>query len=341
LPFNEAGLDNAGGTSDTLFLAGDVRANENAALTAMHTLWVREHNYWADQIAAENPGLSDEEIFQRAKSIVTAELQAITYNEFVPALLGYGTIDAYQGYDPNVNPGIANVFSTAAYRFDHSMLSSDLLRLNPDGTVADEGNLSLSEAFFAPHEITDNGIDSILFGAAAQRAQEIDNMVVDDVRNFLFGPPGAGGFDLASLNIQRGRDHGLADYNQTRVDFGLDPVENFTQITSNPELASELEALYGEVNNIDVWVGGLAEDHLPGSSVGELFGTIIADQFERIRDGDVNWYQHVLAGPQLAQVEGTTLADVIIRNTGITDLRDNVFLDESVLYFGRSLRTNR
>ncbi len=333
LPFNEAGLENAGGTSDTLFLAGDVRANENAALTAMHTLWVREHNYWATELAAEDPSLSDEELYQAAKQIVTAELQAITYNEFLPALFGENALEAYSGYDDSVDPGISNIFSTAAYRFGHTMLSSDLLRLNNDGTTADEGNLALLDAFFAPGELSENGIDSLLLGATAQMANEIDNQIVDDVRNFLFGPPGAGGFDLASLNIQRGRDHGLPDYNQAREDLGLERVTSFDQITSNAELAAKLEALYGDVDNIDVWVGGLAEDHVEGSSLGELFSTVILDQFERIRDGDRFWYENIYSGEELRQIDSTTLSDVIERNTDITGLRDNVFFDESVLRF--------
>ena len=335
LPFNTAGLDNAGigGDPADLFLAGDVRANENAALTAMHTVWVREHNRLADEISAADPNLTDDEVFLQAKAIVVAQLQAITFNEFLPALLGAGAIDSYDGYDPSVDPSIANIFSTAAYRFGHSMLSTTLLRLNEDGTTAAEGDLSLSDAFFAPDEIVNNGIDSILRGAAAQNAQEIDTQVIDDVRNFLFGPPGAGGFDLASLNIQRGRDHGLADYNQARVDYGLTPVTSFSEITSDAELAAELESLYGDVDNVDAWVGGLAEDHLPGSSVGEFIQTVLADQFERIRDGDRFWYQNVFSGRQLAEIENTMLAEVIERNTGISDLQDNVFYDSSVLYY--------
>lgn len=333
LPFNEEGLENAGGTSDALFLAGDVRANENAALTSMHTLWVREHNRIAEEIAAEDPTLSDEEIYQQARSLVTAEIQAITYNEFLPALLGVETISDYEGYDAEVDPDISNVFSTAAYRFGHSMLSSELLRLNNDGTVIEYGNLDLQNAFFAPDEIIDNGIDSLLLGAASQQAQEIDTMVVDDVRNFLFGEPGSGGFDLPSLNIQRGRDHGLADYNQTRVDFGLDPVESFSDITSDPELAAKLEEVYGDVNNIDVWVGALAEDHVAGASVGELTQTILTDQFERIRDGDRFWYENIFDGEQLEQIENTSLSNVIMRNTDVTDLQENVFFDKSVLYY--------
>ncbi|MGE3805280.1 MAG: peroxidase family protein [Gemmataceae bacterium] len=337
LPFNEAGLPNAGGTSSSLFLAGDVRANENAALTSMQTLWVREHNRIATEIAGtyfagadlSDPAV-DEEIYQRARAIVIAEIQSITFNEFLPALLGQDAIPDYQGYDPNVDPGIANIFSTAAYRFGHSMLSPDLLLLNADGS--DAGTLALRDAFFAPNQITANGIDAFLLGAANQQAQEIDSFVVDDVRNFLFGPPGAGGFDLASLNIQRGRDHGLPDYNQARIDLGLAPVTSFADISSDPEVQARLAAAYDTVDDIDVWVGALAEDHLPGSSVGELIQAVLVDQFTRIRDGDANWYQNVLSGRELEAVENTTLADVIRRNTEITAIQDNVFYAPSVIY---------
>ncbi len=336
LPFNEQGLANAGGTGNSLFLAGDVRANENVALSAMHTVWVREHNWWADQIAAAEPDLTDEQIFQRARAIVTAEIQAITYNEFLPALLGVGSLDKYTGYDETVDPSIANIFSTAAYRLGHSMLSGELLRLNNDGTGIDDGNLALRDAFFAPDELIDNGIDSILLGAASQVAQNIDNLIVDDVRNFLFGPPGSGGFDLASLNIQRGRDHGLPDYNQARVDLGLDPVTSFDEISSDPIVVESLESVYDSVDDIDVWVAGLAEDHVAGAGVGELFQTILVDQFERLRDGDRYWYQNVFSGAALGMIESTTLADVLERNTDIEGLQANVFYDSSVLYFDAS-----
>ncbi|MBI1248442.1 peroxidase [bacterium] len=330
LPFNEEGLDNAGGTSSSLFLAGDVRANEQVGLTAMHTLFVREHNRLADEIAAANPDLSDEQIYQQARAIVIAEIQSITYNEFLPALLGPDAISAYQGYDPTVDPSISNEFATAAYRFGHSMLSSEILRVNNDETTAAEGNLSLRDMFFNPQEIIDYGIDSLLKGLASQDAQEIDPLMVDDVRNFLFGPPGSGGFDLASLNIQRGRDHGLADYNTTRVAYGLAPVTSFDQISSNPDIVAALQATYDSVDNIDLWVGGLAEDHVNGSSVGELFQTIIADQFTRLRDGDRLWYENIFSGDQLQAIEQTRLSDVILRNTDITSIQQDVFFDASV-----------
>ncbi|MEW4565943.1 peroxidase family protein [Bremerella sp. JC770] len=312
------------------FVAGDVRANEQVGLTAMHTLFVREHNRLADEIAAANPDLTDEEIYQQARAIVIAEIQAITFNEFLPALLGPDAIAAYQGYDRTVDPSIANEFATAAYRFGHSMLSSEVQRLNDDGTVAEEGALSLRDMFFNPQEISDHGIDSLLLGLASQQAQEIDNLLIDDVRIFLFGPPGAGGFDLASLNIQRGRDHGLADYNATRVAYGLEPVSSFDEISSNPDVVAALEATYDSVDDIDLWIGGLAEDHVAGASMGELFRTILSDQFTRLRDGDRFWYQNVFTERELEAIEQTTLSDIITRNTEITSLQDNVFFDASV-----------
>jgi hypothetical protein len=158
---------------------------------------------------------------------------------------------------------------------------------------------------------------------------EVDTEMVEGVRNFLFGPPGAGGLDLASLNIQRGRDHGLADYNDTREAIGLPRFTSFAEITSDATLQAKLESLYGSVDDVDLWVGGLAEDHVRGSSVGETFQTIIVDQFERLRDGDRFWYQNQFSGRQLVQLQKTSLSDVIERNTDLTSIQKNAFFFRS------------
>jgi hypothetical protein len=327
LPYNTDGLanDNATGLPpETLFLAGDVRANENIELTSLHTLFVREHNRLADQIAARNPNWSDEQIYQQARKLVIAELQIITYNEFLPALLGDSAISRYRGYNRNVDPGVATEFSTAAFRLGHSMLGNDVEFLDNDGEeVAEE--IPLRDAFFNPDLLAETGIDSILKYLASDPAQEVDNHVVNEVRNFLFGPPGAGGFDLASLNIQRGRDHGLGSYNEVRVAYGLKPARTFADITRNKELQAALEDAFGTVDKVELWPGGLAEDHVRGGSLGRLFRAIISDQFERLRDGDRFWYERSLSNSELRQVRGTTLADLISRNTTTTNLQDDVF----------------
>ena len=333
-----------------LFMAGDVRANENVELTSMHTLFIREHNRLATLIAARdfagrdlsNPAI-DEAIYQRARAIVGAELQVITYKEWLPALLGLNPLPSYAGYNPAVNPGIANEFSTAGFRL-HTLINNDVeffrnngRRVAPftyvDGfgrTITVDGEVELSEAFFNPPLLQASGIGSILKYAASTLMQEFDNQVVDSLRNFLFGPPGSGGLDLASLNIQRGRDHGLADYNTVRAAYGLPRVTRYADITSDRNLQAKLASLYdpiGGVNNIDLWVGALAENHVPGTSTGPLVRRIMQDQFRRLRDGDSFWYQRAFADQPalLAQLENTTLADVIRRNTTTQNLQDNVF----------------
>jgi hypothetical protein len=343
LPHNTFGLPNGtGGAPDPtqFYVAGDVRVNEQVGLTAVHTLFVREHNRIADEIAAANPAWTDEEIYQRARKIVGAEIQAITYNEFLPALLGSAfdtELGAYAGYDAGRNASVLTEFSTAFFRVGHTMLSPNLLRVEDDGSSAPGGSLPLRDAFFVPDNLNtlalgfgtsgSDELEYMLAGLASRRQQEIDMHVVDDVRNFLFGEPTPGaGFDLAALNIQRGRDHGLPDYNSLRELFGLSVVTGFDEITSDPTLAAALEALYGNVDDIDPWIGALCEDLMPGSSVGSLIAAALGEQFGRSRAGDRFWYENDpdLAS-MLAQLQGTTLSDVILRNTGMTSLQSNVF----------------
>ena len=333
LPFNTSGLTNANDAhvvaDDQLFLAGDVRANENPELVALQTLFVREHNRIATEAAAKNPTWTDEQLYQHARRMVISEIQEITYNEFLPAILGANTpatmaLQSYQGYRADVNPGIATEFSTAAFRLGHSMLGEDIQFLDNNGnTVRDE--VRLKDVFFDPRSVSEVGIDPLLKYLSSDRAQEIDTKVIDDVRNFLFGLPGQGGFDLASLNIQRGRDHGLADYNTVRVAYGLPKVTSFAEITSDTAVQASLQQAYGSVDKVDLWVAGLAEKHLPGSSLGETFTKILVDQFSRLRDGDRYWYQNALPANAVRDVQNNSLADVIRRNTQLTNLQPDVF----------------
>ncbi|NUN51621.1 MAG: hypothetical protein HUU06_02385, partial [Planctomycetaceae bacterium] len=331
LPLNAMGLENATGgnpATASYFVAGDIRANEQVGLTAMHTLFVREHNRLAGELAAANPTWTDKEIFQRARKIVGAEIQAITYGEFLPALLGTMTPGAVATYDPNIDATVATEFSTALFRVGHTMLPPNLLRVQNDGSEAPGGPIPLRDAFFLPTNIASGTeLEYLLKGLATQCQQQVDQLVVDDVRNFLFGEPMPGGFDLAALNIQRGRDHGLPDYNTVRVAYGLSPVASFAEITSDANLQAALAAVYGDVNDIDPWVGALSEDHVAGSGVGPLVAAALADQFARARDGDRFWYANDLefTPAEIALLESTRLSDIIRRNTGITNLQDNVF----------------
>ena len=331
LPLNTLGLPNGtGGAPDPtqFYVAGDVRVNEQVALTAVHTLFMREHNRVADEIAAANPGWTDEQIYQRARKLVGAEIQVITYNEFLPAFLGPFAPGLANVYDPNVNVSVMTEFSTALFRVGHTMLPPRLMRVADDGTEAPGGHMPLRDAFFQPNNLAGtNELEYFLKGLASDRQQEVDMHVVDDVRNFLFGEPIPGGFDLASLNIQRGRDHGLPDYNSVRVAFGLPAATTFADISSDAPTQAALQSLYGDVNNIDVWVGALAEDHLPGAAAGPLIVAGLAQQFTRARDGDRFWYRNDLdlSAEDLVWLESVQLSDIIRWNTSITNIQENVF----------------
>lgn len=330
MPYNVDGWPNAGGSSPDLFFAGDVRANEHVGLTAMHTLFVREHNQKAAELAFSDPGLDDEELYQQARAWVGALIQVVTYSEFLPMLLGENALTPYSGHDPGLDVGIHTAFSTMAYRLGHSMINHQVLRLDASGQEVSDGHLELRHAFFSPEEISDDpghGIDALLRGFASQQAQEIDTQIIDDLRNFLFGAPGAGGFDLASLNIQRGRDHGLPRYAEIRALLNLPPVSQMSDVSSDPDTLAGLSSVYANVAEVDPWVGGLAETHVPGAMVGPTFHTLLVDQFQRLRDGDVFWYQLTFSGSELSELESTTLADIIERNTAIAagELNGSVF----------------
>jgi len=318
LPRNHEGLANVGGPSPALFLAGDVRANEQVALTAMHTLFMREHNRWCRRIARQSPQLTGEDIYQRARRLVGAQMQAITYREFLPMLLGKDAIAPYSGYDSSVDARIHNVFSTASYRYGHSQLNATLLRLDADRNEIAEGHLSLAQAFFAPDRLrNEGGISPLLRGLAAQRAQAVDPYIIDEVRNFLFGPPGAGGFDLAALNIQRGRDHGLGSYNEVRETYGLARVSSFDEISKKAAVRARLASVYSSVDDIDAWVGGLAEDRLAGALVGELNRAVLVAQFQALRDGDRFWYERQLPPDTVAKINGLRLSRIIEKNSDV------------------------
>ncbi len=326
LPYNVNGFPNVPDTEAIYFLAGDFRSNEQLGLTAMHTLFMREHNFWADIIHAADPSLDDDGIYFRARAIVGAEIQIVTYRDFLPLLLGHNPLATYHGYRPGVNAGIANAFSGAGFRVGHTLLSPQLLRLDSHNHTIANGNISLADAFFNPAQISSIGIEPYLRGLSQQRPQEVDAYVVDPVRNFLFGQPGQGGFDLPALNIQRGRDHGLPRYNQVRMDYGLQPYATFAQMNPDPVIQAKLAAAYASPNDIDIWLGALAEKHKAGMMVSETTYAILKDQFERLRDGDRFWYQIYLPRPLVALLEHQSLGDIIRRNTTIgSELQRDVF----------------
>ncbi len=307
-----------------MFMAGDVRAQENPDLTALQTLFVREHNYQVDQLHKEHPNWSGDKLYEMAKAITTGEMVNITYTEFLPHLLGKGAIDPYHGYDPTVDARITEEFEGAAYRFGHSIVSDEISAISNIGAFTSEQ--TLAETFFEnPAAFAATGADGLLRHLSGDLANPLDTQLVDGLRNLLVDPPD--GVDLAAINIQRGHDLGLGTLNQTREALKLTPYTSFDQITSDPATAAALEKAYGSVDAIDLWTGGLAEDHVAGGVIGSTFARIIGDQFTALRDGDQYYFENQGFDKQtLNEIKGTTLSDLIMRDTDTSAMQSDAFV---------------
>ncbi|WP_017326727.1 peroxidase family protein [Synechococcus sp. PCC 7336] len=357
LPLNDADnpIANAnalGFPDEILFVAGDIRANEQTGLTAVHTLFVREHNRFAGELAerldAGEAALAekydeflastdlvgeealDEFLYQSTRKVIGAQLQLITYQEFLPLLIGENLLDSYEGYDPTVDPSVSQEFANAVFRLGHTLLTDTLLRVDGEGV----SSATLAASFFNPFEINADGVDSLLTGLTLQTAEELDNMIVDGVRNFLF-PGATGGLDLASVNIARGREVGLPSYTEVYNQLFPDaPIESFDDLPFSAEVRALFEAAYDSVGQIDLWIGGISELTAGGNQLlGPTFDAILTDQFVRLRDGDRFFFldegeqAHLdVLAPDLSE---TSLASVIADN--ITDGRffvtDDAFIN--------------
>lgn len=320
-------MANDNGHTVKTFVAGDIRAAEHPGILSLHTLFVREHNRICDRLYAQG-WRKDEDMYQRARKEVGALIQAITFQEFLPAI-GI-SLKPYYGYNSNVRPDIANTFATASYRIGHTMVADDIMMLSNSCTGVGPVVLDLIEAFWIPELVPTYNVDPFLKGLAAHTQYETDTRINSILRNFLFGSPNDPvrfGIDLGSLNIQRGRDHGMPDYNTARKYYTGKAATKFSDITSNQALADSLQMLYGNVNNVDLWIGILAEDHMPGKSVGKTMHAMLKWQFENLRDGDYYYYKYDPYLPLLTklQISATRLSDVIKRNSSLTNLQSNVF----------------
>jgi hypothetical protein len=138
--------------------------------------------------------------------------------------------------------------------------------------------------------------------------------------------------DLIAIDIRRESDVGLGTLNQTRQALGLRPYSSFSNLTADPVLQENLATVYGDISNVDLFMGGLAERHAPRAVVGPTFQAIIAEQFRAMRAGDRFYWQNQGFNSDLAQtISNTTLADIVTQNTDTTmKLQPNLFLQPQI-----------
>lgn len=186
-------------------------------LTAAQVMFLREHNRVASILQKMNPAMCDEDLYQEARKIVIAEYQHITYSEWLPHVIGdklnmqMGLAPLPMGhnnvYDQSVDPSISNVFGAAAFRFGHTLLQNTVLFMKDTGMhVRNEMAFNRPAMVFSDSAM---GCTYVGLGLSLHPSSKADEKIVDSVRNNLFLDMNGRSFDLISLNIQRGRDHGV------------------------------------------------------------------------------------------------------------------------------------
>ncbi|XP_039993085.1 thyroid peroxidase isoform X2 [Xiphias gladius] len=324
--------DPQGGRVDC-FSAGDSRVNEGIPLTALHTLWLREHNRIAEVLKRINGHWSPEMIYQETRKIIGALHQIITMRDYVPKIIGPESfehyIGPYGGYDPTMDPSASNVFATAAFRFGHATISPIFRRLNESYQEHEHfPHLRLHDTFFSPWRmVKEGGIEPILRGiiGTAAAAVSANTLMEEEITERLVVPNILQHMDLASVNLQRGRDHALPGYNDWRAFCGLKYIktlDDLTEVVRDYKVAEKIQKTYKNLDNIDVWVGGLVENFLPGSRTGPLFTCLIGKQMKALRDGDRFWWEAegIFTQHQKAELSKGSLSRMICDNTDIREV---------------------
>ncbi|CAD6208755.1 GSCOCT00003563001.3-RA-CDS [Cotesia congregata] len=324
------------------FLSGDARANENLHLTTMHLLWARQHNFIASELQKINPHWDDERLYQESRRIVGAQMQHITYREFVPVIIGKSETHKRKLVPLESNtyressggdPAIANNFASAAFRFAHTLLPGLMKMTDAEKGTADY--IQLHKILFNPYSLYGaSGVKSAIISATTNFIQKTSTHVSSQLTRHLFEDPLSNtnysynsthhlpfvpcGLDLVSLNIQRGRDHGLPGYTAWREYCGLIRPRNFLQLKGivDSDSFEQLPLLYEDVDDVDLYTGALAEIRMSDGLIGPTFTCLISQQFQRLQSGDRYWYEssqspYPFTPDQLVQLRRSSLAKLI------------------------------
>jgi len=336
------------------FYAGEHRTSENLGLVGIQTLFNREHNRVAAQLALVNPKWNDETLYQEARRIVIAQLQHITYNEFVPELIGdqslkpLATASYFTGYNPSASPQLTGEFSTAAFRMGHSLIRQILSRSNINQNFTGAINQFMPSYFFQDavfqsdmaYNTKTEGLNSIFLGLINNAAWKFGSFGTALQSNLFKSVDSKGNsysVDLLAMNINRGRDHGLqpyVKYIKQCFNITINTFDDLAPQFMNAFNVNELKLLYENVNDVDLYVGGLQETIVndPAYIVGPTFGCILMNQFQNLKISDRFYYEN---GPstsptaftleQLSQIKNVTFAGLICNNFDLFQIQTRAF----------------
>ena len=199
--------------------------------------------------------------------------------------------------------------------------------------------------------VSRTNVDPFYLGMTSQATEREDTIITPDLRGKVFGPLDYTRRDLMAVNMQRAREEGLPDYNQARKAYGLPEIRTFEEINPlygiDEIVTRNIENLRDVYNNdisrCDIWACGMAETipsdyDIPDSPLqnmsgpGDLFATVLFDQFMRIRHADRFWYENwrsngIFTEEEYKSITQLKIRDLLILTTHIrdTDLGPNPF----------------
>ncbi|MEN9866349.1 MAG: hypothetical protein RL748_1939 [Pseudomonadota bacterium] len=249
-----------------LYATGLERGNSSIGYAAISTLFLREHNRLCAELHARNPGWDDERLFQTARMINTVLLMKLVVQDYINHIAGTDIFLFDPGFAEEENwyrtPWIALEFDLL-YRW-HGMV--------PDAIGLGAQSLSPQHYLVNNALLEQSGLAALIATCSSQAAGAIG---LQNVPHYLLGAEYA--------MIKMGRDFRLAPYNQYRRFFGLEPLQSFDELCADPALRQQLQALYGDIEQVEFVVGLFAQQHDDGALFGDLLNTMVAyDAFTQI-----------------------------------------------------------
>ncbi|KAM4675956.1 dual oxidase 1-like [Discoglossus pictus] len=317
---------------------GNALANENPFLQAESIVWFRFHNSMAKQFSVSHPDWSDEDVFQHARKWVIAVYQNIAFYEWLPIFLSRN-VSNYEGYKQHVDPSISPEFLAVTSQMIHTMVPPGVYMRNQEchfhNVTASGGGVWPAFRLCNNYWSRENqnlknytNVEELLLGMASQIAEQEDNIVVEDLRDFWYGTMEYSRTDLSAASIQRSRDQGLPSYNSIRQYYGLKPHTKWEDFNTQPQqLLQNLASLYEkDIEKLEL-VPGIMLEMNGGPS--ELMANIILKQFHRLRDGDRFWFENKNNGlfteDEIRLIRGMTFQNVLLN---VTETNDNDFQSE-------------
>lgn len=281
------------------YFTGDDRVNQTPLLAMWHSIFVRNHNLLADGLAVLNTHWDEEIIFQEARRINIALYQKIVYEEWLKIFLGGEACKKFENvnYDENVDASTTNDFAAGAFRFLHSFIASQADFYDDEMQVK---RYNFSDTILKAKRL-ENSYDQTLRGLLKQKMRLVGYST--EILNRLFKGKNGIGHDLLSIDIQRGRDHGVAPYVKYRKMCNLKAnIKVFNDLAPHipPSAITQLRQTYKSVLDIDLLVGGALEKIFNRKNetddelgfFGPTLQCLISEQFFRLKAGDFYFYTH-------------------------------------------------